>query len=163
MPVKVIKNALIATTVELEVIPLTIQQSMDIIPSSLRDGIPEENSYSPPFAGNARRLTVDKFLNNAIKIFLFKDVADFNNATITITFNPDEDQGQNELNIPVPIFDDCVNEANEQVFVVQLKLVGGANMNSITVSRQVSLCRIIDDDGKKNHNYYTIKFYSMLL
>ena len=54
MPVKVIKNALIATAVELEVIPLTIQQSKAIIPSSLRDGIPINNSYSPPFAGNAK-------------------------------------------------------------------------------------------------------------
>ena len=53
MPVKVIKNALIATAIELEIIPLTIQQSMDIVPASLRDGIPIDNPYSPPFAGNA--------------------------------------------------------------------------------------------------------------
>lgn len=61
MPVKVIKNALIATAIELEVTPLTIQQSQDIIPSSLRDGIPEDNPYSPPFAGNVRGLTATNF------------------------------------------------------------------------------------------------------
>lgn len=76
-------------------------------------------------------------------------MADFNNATIAIKFDPDEDGGHNELSVPIPIFDDGVNEANEQVFVVQLKAVGGANVNSIAISRQVSLCRIIDDDGKK--------------
>ena len=54
MPVKVIKSALIATAVELELIPLTVQQSMAIIPSSLRDGIPMDNPHSPPFAGNAK-------------------------------------------------------------------------------------------------------------
>ena len=54
MPIKVIKNALIATAIELEIVPLTIQQSMDIIPSSLKAGIPTNNSYSPPFAGNAK-------------------------------------------------------------------------------------------------------------
>ena len=85
------------------------------------------------------------------------------NATITIIFDPDEDEGRNELNVPVPIIDDRVNEANEQVFVVQLKVVGGANINSVTVSRQVSLCRIIDDDGKKNCISYYTYMYAFLL
>lgn len=147
MPVKVIKNALIATAIELEIVPLTIQQSMDIIPASLRDGIPIDNPYSPPFAGNAHWLTTNKFLYNTTNIF--EDGEDFNNATITITFDPDEERNQGEQSIPIPIFNDSVNEANEQVFVIQLKVVGGANVNSITISRQVSLCRIIDDDGKK--------------
>jgi hypothetical protein len=147
MPLKVIKNAKIATAIELEIVPLTIQQSMDIIPPSVRNGIPMDNSYSPPFAGNAKLLTTNKFLYNAI--IFFKDGADFNNATIPITFDPDEDRNQGELSIPIHIFDDSVNEANEQVFVVQLKVTGGANVNSITISRQVSLCRIIDDDGKQ--------------
>lgn len=80
-----------------------------------------------------------------------KDVADFNNTTIIITFDPDEDRGRNnnELSVPILIFDDSIDEANEQVFIVQLKVVGGANVNSVTISRQVSLCRIIDDDCKK--------------
>ena len=80
-----------------------------------------------------------------------KDVADFSNTTIIITFDPDEDRGRNnnELSVPIPIFDDSIDEANEQVFIVQLKVVGGANVNSVTISRQVSLCRIIDDDRKK--------------
>ena len=59
MHVKVVKNALIATAISLEVIPLTIQQSMDMDSSLLRNisGIPrsppiQEFLYSPPFAGN---------------------------------------------------------------------------------------------------------------
>ena len=78
-------------------------------------------------------------------------MADFNNASITITFDPDEDQRHNELTVPVPIFDDSVDEANEQIFVVKLQPVSGGNVNSITIRRQVSLCRIIDDDSKENY------------
>ena len=70
MPVKVIKNALIATAIELEIVPLTIQQSMDIIPASLRDGIPIDHPHSPPFAGNAKLLTRNKFLYNTTNFFL---------------------------------------------------------------------------------------------
>ena len=81
---------------------------------------------------------------------MLSDVADFNNTAIPITFDPDEDQNHNELTIRVPIFDDHINEATEQVFVVQLQLVSAVNVNSITIKWQASLCRIIDDDGKQN-------------
>ncbi len=70
MPLKVIKNAKIATAIQLEIVPLTIQQSMDIVPPSVRNGIPIDSSYSPPFAGNAKLLTTNKFLYNTINFFL---------------------------------------------------------------------------------------------
>ena len=48
--VRVVKNVAIATTIDLEVIPLTIQQSLDINSSSQWE-IPIDNPNSPPFAG----------------------------------------------------------------------------------------------------------------
>lgn len=78
----------------------------------------------------------------------FKDSADFSNATITITFQPDGDKVINQLDVPVPIIDDTINEANEQVFVVELRLVSSENPSSVTIARQTSLCRIIDNDCK---------------
>lgn len=50
MPVKVTKNSVIATAVVLEVVPLTYQQAEHILSPSLREDIPENNLFSPPFA-----------------------------------------------------------------------------------------------------------------
>ena len=78
-------------------------------------------------------------------------MSDFDNTTIRITFDPDELDNDDERGAPIRIFNDAVNEANEQVFVVQLHLVSATNPGSVKLdTRQASLCRIIDDDGKCN-------------
>ena len=77
------------------------------------------------------------------------DTNDFDTATIRITFEPDEDEDDNERDAPIPITNDDVNEAIEQVFVVHLILVNSSNPGSIDLTaRSTSLCRIIDDDSK---------------
>ena len=48
----------------------------------------------------------------------------------------------------IRISNDDINEASEQVFVIQLMLVYSRNSNLITLSRNVSLGIIIDDDRK---------------
>ena len=82
------------------------------------------------------------------------DLADFNSTVIRIMFAPDEDEVEN-VNVaaaPIAIVDDLINEATEQVFVVMLQLISSANPGSIDLTvRQVSLCRILDDDGKWNN------------
>ena len=66
-----------------------------------------------------------------------------------MTFQPDEDAPINEHSVPVAIIDDDVNEAMEQDFVVVLRLNESINEESISLeTRNVSLCRIIDDDCK---------------
>ena len=76
---------------------------------------------------------------------------DFNNSVIRITFNPDEDANNDEHAAPIALIDDTVNEADEQVFVVQLHLVDSINSSAIDLTtRATSLCRIIDDDSKSN-------------
>ena len=73
---------------------------------------------------------------------------------IRITFAPDESETVtfNDVNVPIAIVNDLINEAIEQVFVVQLQLISSVNPGSIDLTtRQASLCRIIDDDRKCNN------------
>ena len=68
---------------------------------------------------------------------------------ITITFEPDEDANNDEQATPIPIFDDPINEAAKQVFIVQLRLVESVNQSAVILTtRPASLCRIIDNDSK---------------
>ena len=83
-----------------------------------------------------------------INVSLPIEINDFDTGTIRIIFEPDEDEGDNERDAPIPITNDNVNEA-EQVFVVHLILINSSNPGSIDVMyRSSSLCRIIDDDCK---------------
>ena len=71
---------------------------------------------------------------------------------ITITFEPDEDADDDERATPISIFDDSINEANEQAFIVHLKLVESVNQNAVSLTRRpVSLCRIVDNDSKRDY------------
>ena len=75
---------------------------------------------------------------------------DFNNASVTLIFEPDEDgTPMNEMGAPIPIVDDAINEATEQVFVVELRLVSSLDPATVDLSiRPSSLCKIIDNDRK---------------
>ena len=75
---------------------------------------------------------------------------DFNNTVIRITFDPDDHEGtdDNERAAPIHIFDDLVNEAHEQVFIIQLRLVSSTNSSAIDLTTTpASICKIINDDG----------------
>lgn len=77
------------------------------------------------------------------------DLEDFDATIIRVTFLPDESSATNEHVARIPLVDDDINEATEQVFVVKLYLRTSLNPSKISVTkRPVSLCRIIDDDGK---------------
>ena len=77
------------------------------------------------------------------------DLNDFNNSAITLTFEPDEEGEVSEMDAPVPVTDDAINEATEQVFVVELMLVSSLDPNTVDLTvRNSSLCRIIDNDRK---------------
>ena len=82
-------------------------------------------------------------------MYCIPDLQDFNNTVITITFDPDEEERRPERAAPVSIVDDDINEAVEQVFVLQLALVNSVNPGGVDLtSRSASLVRIIDDDRK---------------
>ena len=69
---------------------------------------------------------------------------------IRITFDPDENAPDNERVAPIAVVNDIINEANEQEFIVQLRLIiNSTNPSGIDLSiRPASLCKIIDNDGE---------------
>ena len=68
---------------------------------------------------------------------------------LRIIFEADENSGVNDMSAPVAIFDDPINEAAEQAFIVQLKLISSINPGLIDLNqRPASLCRIVDNDRK---------------
>jgi hypothetical protein len=74
---------------------------------------------------------------------------DFNNTNITIIFEPDEDTEVNEKRAPIFVIDDAINEATEQVFVVELRLIDTRNTAAVDLTvRPSTLCRIVDNDRK---------------
>ena len=76
------------------------------------------------------------------------DADDFDRATQHVFFFQDEDILQVDcLPVRIPITNDDVNEA-EQDFAIQLSVVSlnVQNPGRITLSRNLSLAKIIDDD-----------------
>lgn len=64
-----------------------------------------------------------------------------------MVFEADETgEQQNSIIVQVPIVDDDVNEADEEVFVVSLSL--SEPNDRVSIARNSSLCRITDDDSK---------------
>ena len=75
------------------------------------------------------------------------DTNDFNATAFNVLFPADE-----VLNIPdvvefIPIVDDEIDEAHEQVFIMLLKVLEAVNFDLITITRSTSFGRIIDNDG----------------
>ena len=67
---------------------------------------------------------------------------------ITVIFETDELGNQvNDVAVLVPITDDDIDEAQEEVFVIDLTLQSSIN-SQISIGRRSSLCRINDDDGE---------------
>ena len=72
---------------------------------------------------------------------------DFNTSTITAMFQADE--GGNpiiDLPVPIPVFDDDVDEAKVQFFIAYFEVVSAVNPARIILNQRASRCRIIDND-----------------
>ena len=72
---------------------------------------------------------------------------DFDSAAITATFQADE--GGNaitDLPVPIPIFDDDIDEASDQFFIASFEVVSAVNPAQITLEQIASRCRIVDND-----------------
>ena len=89
---------------------------------------------------------------------------DFNNTVIRVTFEPDENAGDDERAAPIAVVNDPINEADEQVFIVELRLISSTNPAAIDLTtRPASICRIINDDSKPSRVYCTINKLSLSL
>ncbi len=72
---------------------------------------------------------------------------DFNASVLTVTFQADEIGPQiSDVPVPVGIFDDDIDEAQEEVFIIDLTLESSIN-DRIEIVRRSSLSRINDNDG----------------
>ena len=79
----------------------------------------------------------------------YPDLNDFNNTNITLIFEPDEDVEVGEKSAPIFVTDDAINEATEQVFIAELRLVSSIDPATVDLTtRPSTLCRIIDNDRK---------------
>ena len=81
-------------------------------------------------------------------------MSDFNTTVLTWVFpsglvNPD-------IDTPIQITDDDKDEAI-QVFIAFLEVIDAVNFDLLTVTRAVSICRIVDDDRK----WLTIYYYNI--
>ena len=54
----------------------------------------------------------------------------------------------NNVPVPVPITDDTIDEAQVELFIIHLTLGESMNAGGVNITREVSLCRITDDDGE---------------
>ena len=65
-------------------------------------------------------------------------------------FPPDEGNPQSDIDVPIPIVDDTVDEAESQFFYILLEVLNATSLGLVTKDRDltVSLCNIRDDDGK---------------
>ena len=74
------------------------------------------------------------------------DYEDFDNTTLLVTFPIDDTVLSRELK--VPIIDDEIDEADEQVFIIYLEVVNATNFNKVNIGRKTSIGRIKDDESK---------------
>ncbi len=81
--------------------------------------------------------------------FLFTDEADFNTTVFEVIFPADEDVTTiAEIDAFVSIVNDDIDENEEQVFVVLFEVLEAVGVGLLTSDRNLSVCRIIDNDRK---------------
>ena len=77
------------------------------------------------------------------------DYEDFDNTTLFATFPIDDGLSSvNAVELTIPIVDDAIDEAIEQVFIIFLEIVNATNFNKVNVNRNTSIGRIRDDESK---------------
>ena len=83
---------------------------------------------------------------------LLTDERDFDASVLIVRFPADENNPISEIDVPVPIIDDDVDEAESQFFYAELEVVANAtNLDLVDIENRnfdVALCNIRDDDGK---------------
>ena len=55
---------------------------------------------------------------------------------------------RNTVKVAIPIVDDDIDEADEQVFIIFLEVINATNLNKVNINRNNSIGRIKDDESK---------------
>ena len=80
-----------------------------------------------------------------------------------MTFPADKAMNIADVLATIPIVDDEINEAREQVFIILLEVLEAVTLDLITITRSTSFGRIIDNDGEVLHNIIELIIVSFLL
>ena len=72
------------------------------------------------------------------------DCEDFDSTTLSATFNDTVSSRE----IKIPIVDDEIDEADEEVFIIFLEVINATNFNKVNINRNTSIGRIKDDESK---------------
>ena len=90
-------------------------------------------------------------------MFLYlTDENDFNSTVLVVMFPADENSPRpiSEIDVPIPIFDDDVDEAESQFFYTIFEVLNATNPDLVQLREQnftVAMCSIRDNDSE----YYT--------
>ncbi len=75
------------------------------------------------------------------------DSDDFDNTTVTEVYMADEGTNtQTDLQVSIPLTDDSIDEADNEIFLVKLEVASAVNRDLIAVEPASSKCIIIDND-----------------
>ena len=57
---------------------------------------------------------------------------------------------RDSVEVAIPIVDDDIDEADEQVFIIFLEVINATDLNNLNIleNRKISVGRIRDDEGK---------------
>ena len=83
------------------------------------------------------------------------DARDFDTTVLVIKFPADENSSISDIDVPIPITDDPVDEAESQFFYIVLEIANATNLDLVDTDEQtinVALCNIRDDDSKYSFN-----------
>ena len=78
------------------------------------------------------------------------DERDFDASVLVVKFPADENNPTSEIDVPIPIFDDDVDEAESQFFYVVLEIANATNPDLVDTEEpnlNVALYDIRDNDG----------------
>ena len=98
------------------------------------------------------------FSHSEISIIFLPDLADFDNTVIRITFEPDENVADNVGAAPIPVVNDLINEADEQVFIVELHLISSTNPVGIDLTTRPASIYVGSLMMMVNQTVYNIKY-----
>ena len=83
------------------------------------------------------------------KYYIHTDYEDFNDSVLYINFPTNRDF----VEVAIPIVDDDIDEADEQVFIIFLEVINATNLDNLNIleNHEISVGRIRDDESKYNY------------
>ena len=142
MDIQIAKDGILANPVLFRVTPLTVTDAERL--NILNFTRPADDDVSPSVAGKVQQVVHTTFDS----LFFCTDTNDFNATAFNVIFPADEIVNIPDVEEFIPIVDDEIDEAQEQVFIILLEVLEAVNFDLIRITRDTSFGRIIDNDGE---------------